>query len=167
VEKRIEVRGSIAFPDIEDVTEDVGIDKRLRRKVKRFLNEKLPDEIPLAFFIDEDSMKAYVLLDEPHPIANYHDIKLKDLDDVDGKEVASMEVEGKLYLNYSDILRDTTVDNEVKEKVRRYIDTTEDVILAFYVNNLDKKVYVLIDFPDESRYHHTLELVDLDEILDP
>jgi hypothetical protein len=166
---RIEVRGSIAFPEVIDsVLGDPGIDRGLRRKVKRFLNEKLPDETVLAFYIDEDSRKAYVLLDEPHPSTYYyHYVKLKDLDDVDGREVASMEIEGSLYLSDSDILKDPVVDNEVKEKVKRYIDITEDVILAFYVVNSDRKVYVLLDFEDtEHRDHHTIELVDLDKLLD-
>jgi hypothetical protein len=166
----IEVRGSIAFPEIvESVLGDPGVDRRLRRKVKGFLNERLPDETILAFYIDEDNGKAYVLLDEPHPNTfYYHYVKLKDLDDVDEREIASVEVEGSLYLSDSDILNDPVVDNEIKEKVRRYMDGTEDVILAFYVLNSDKKVYVLLDFEDtERRNHHTVELVDLDEILDP
>jgi hypothetical protein len=170
VEKRFEVRGVIVFPEIiEDVLGDTVIDRKLRRKVKKFLNERLPDETVFAFFIDEDNGKVYVLLDEPHPNTfYYHYVKLKDLDDVDGKEVASMEVEGSLYLSDSDILNDPVVDNEIKEKVRRYMDGTEDVILAFYVLNSDKKVYVLLDFEDTERHHHhTIELVDLDEILDP
>jgi uncharacterized protein YwqG len=168
VERRFEVVGRVAFPEIlEDVLGDSGVDRRLRRMVKRFLNEKLPDETILAFYIDEDNGKAYVLLDEPHPSTDYfHYVKIKDLDNVDG-EVMSMEVEGSLFLYDSDILKDPVVNNEVKEKVKRYIDTTEDVILAFYVVNSDRKVYVLIDFPDERQYHHTIELVDLDEILDP
>jgi len=165
--ERFEVVGRVAFPEIlEDVLGDSGIDRRLRRKIKRFLNERLPDETILAFFIDEDNKKAYVLLDEPHPGTDYyHYIKLKDLDDE--REVKSMEVEGRLYLNDADVLNDPSIVNEVKEKVKRYIDTTEDAILAFYVNNFDKKVYVLLDFADDRRYHHNVELVDLDEILDP
>jgi hypothetical protein len=166
VERRFEVTGRAEFPEmIDSVLGDPGIDRRLRRKVRRFLNEKLPDETVLAFYIDEDNGKAYMLLDEPHPSTDYfHYIKLKDLDNVDG-EVMSMEAEGSLFLYDSDILKDPVVNNEVKEKVKRYIDTTEDVILAFYVKNLDRKVYVLIDFPDERQYHHTIEFVDLDEIL--
>jgi hypothetical protein len=164
-DRRFEVTGRVAFPEvIEDVLGDPSIDRRLRRKVRRFLNEKLPDETILAFYIDEDNKKAYVLLDEPHLSTDYfHYVKLKDLD---GEEVVDMEVEGRLYLNDTDILKNTTIDNEVKEKVKRYIDTTEDVILAFYVLNSDKKVCVLLNFADDRHYHHTVELVDLDKLLD-
>jgi hypothetical protein len=59
------------------------------------------------------------------------------------------------------------VSDIVKGEVKKYIESAfEDVILAFYVDVENDKVYVLLDFERENG-RHFVELHDIDEILDP
>jgi hypothetical protein len=67
------------------------------------------------------------------------------------------------------LINSKEVDEKIKEKVQRYMDqAVEDVILAFYIID-DEKVYALINsssIPNNVLFH-TIELVDIDDILNP
>jgi hypothetical protein len=152
----LDEKGKLVTKNIEDIIKDPYWGRDTRKKLKRFVNEMLPDETILALYLVRNNV--LVVVDEPDIPLHQHKVKLVDLDNFEEK--GSFEATGELYRDYSDLMKSTRVSEEIKDKVSKYMaQVKEDVVLAFYVHKFEKKAYVLL------ASECSVKLFDVDELL--